>query len=53
MKQKFNFDEALAALQSGQAMSGKDGILALSICTLMEPLHLHLNGATLQGIYQV
>ncbi len=28
MKQKFNFDKALAALQSGQPMSGKDGILA-------------------------
>ena len=28
MKQQFNFGEALAALQSAQATSGKDGILA-------------------------
>ena len=36
MKQKFNFDKALAALQSGQPMSGKDGILAPLVKQLTE-----------------
>jgi len=28
MSEKFNFEEALKALQSGQAITGKDGVLA-------------------------
>lgn len=28
MSEKFDFDQALKALQSGQAITGKDGVLA-------------------------
>lgn len=41
MSDKFNFDEALAALQSGQSLSGKGGVLA--------PLVKRLTEAALQG----
>ena len=36
MKQKFNFDEVLAVLQSAQPISGKDGILAPLVKRLTE-----------------
>ncbi len=35
-EQKFNFEEALQALQSGQAITGKDGVLAPLIKQLTE-----------------
>ena len=41
MSEKFNFEEALKALQSGQAITGKDGILA--------PLIKQLTEAALEG----
>lgn len=41
MSEKFNFDEALKALQSGQAITGKDGVLA--------PLIKQLTEAALEG----
>jgi len=36
MTEKFNFDEALKAIQSGQAISGKEGVLAPLIKQLTE-----------------
>ncbi|VTQ42853.1 Uncharacterised protein [Streptococcus pneumoniae] len=36
MSQPFDFDKALKALQSGQALSGKDGILTPLIKQLTE-----------------
>ena len=36
MSENFNFEEALKALQSGQAITGKDGVLAPSIKQLPE-----------------
>ena len=36
MTNKFDFDEALKAIQSGQAISGKDGVLAPLIKQLTE-----------------
>ncbi len=41
MSEKFNFEEALKALQSGQAITGKDGVLA--------PLIKQLTEAALEG----
>ena len=41
MSEKFNFEEALKALQSGQAITGKDGVLA--------PLIEQLTKAALEG----
>ena len=36
MKEKFDFNEALKAIQSGQAISGKEGVLAPLIKQLTE-----------------
>ena len=36
MTEKFDFNEALKAIQSGQAISGKDGVLAPLIKQLTE-----------------
>ena len=36
MTEKFNFDEALKAIQSGQSISGKDGVLAPLVKQLTE-----------------
>ena len=36
MTNKFDFDEALKAIQSGQAISGKNGVLAPLIKQLTE-----------------
>ena len=36
MTEKFNFNEALKAIQSGQAISGKDGVLAPLLKQLTE-----------------
>lgn len=36
MSQCFDFDKALKALQSGQALTGKDGVLTLLIKWLTE-----------------
>jgi len=36
MTDRFDFDEALKAIQSGQAISGKDGVLAPLIKQLTE-----------------
>ena len=36
MSKNFDFDKALKALQSGQAINGKDGVLALLIKQLTE-----------------
>jgi len=36
MTEKFNFEEALKAIQSGQAISGKDGVLAPLVKQLTE-----------------
>jgi len=36
MTDKFNFDEALKAIQSGQPISGKEGVLAPLIKQLTE-----------------
>lgn len=41
MSEQFDFDQALAALQSGQSLTGKDGVLA--------PLVKQLTEAALQG----
>ena len=41
MSDKFNFEEVLKALQSGQAITGKDGVLA--------PLIKQLTEASLEG----
>ena len=41
MSEKFNFEEALKSLQSGQAITGKDGVLA--------PLIKQLTEAALEG----
>ena len=47
MAEKFNFDAALKALQSGQPITGKDGVLAplmkqLTEAALEAELHSHL-----------
>ncbi|MFC1681788.1 hypothetical protein ACFL1S_08440 [Pseudomonadota bacterium] len=36
MKEKFDFEAALKAIQSGQAISGKDGVLAPLVKQLTE-----------------
>jgi hypothetical protein len=36
MTEKFDFNEALKAIQSGQAISGKDGVLAPLLKQLTE-----------------
>ena len=41
MSEKFDFEEALKALKSGQAITGKDGVLA--------PLIKQLTEAALEG----
>ena len=50
MSEKFNFEEALKALQSGQAITGKDGVLAPLIEQLTAVSYTHL---TLPTIYSV
>ncbi len=49
MSEKFDFNEALAALQSGQDLTGKDGILTplikqLTEAALKAELESHLEG---------
>lgn len=52
MKEKFNFDEALKALQSGQPVSGKGGVLAPLVKQLTEAApEAELNSHLAQDIF--
>ena len=53
MREEFDFDVALAALQDGQGLTGKDGILTplvkqLTEAALQAELEAHLKGRQVQ-----
>ena len=58
MTDKFDFNEALKAIQSGQAISGKDGVLApllkqLTEAALEAELDSHLADDVVQFVYHL